>query len=471
MKKGDFKNKNITIMGLGIVGGGVGTVKFLVENGAKVLVTDLRNKEELKDSLEKIKRLPVELVLERHRAKDFIYPDMIIRNPAVPDDSPYLKIARKNEVPVETDIGIFFQLSKAPIIGITGTKGKSTVATLVYLLLKSKFSDTHLAGNIGSSPLESLKEIKKNSKVVLELSSWQLQGLEKHKKSPHISLITNIYPDHLDRYQDFKEYAASKKLIFQFQKKKDFLLLNYDDDLVRGFSQEAESKVLFFSKKDIPGNLQKAAFIAKEEIFFQKQAEPIFHLKDLKLAGEHNISNVLAAVSIARISNISSKNIQKVLEKFQGLSGREELVREINGIQYINDTTATMPYAVISALQTLSSQYPKSNIVLIAGGQDKKLDYHSLAKEISLRVSHLILFPGSASLKIEEKMKNKKSKKFRSITTKIYSMQKAVKIASHLAGKGDIVLLSPGAASFNIFQNEFDRGAQFQKIVKQLKKE
>ncbi len=480
MKINDFKDKRITVMGLGIVGGGVGVVKFLTKAGAQVLVTDLKTKKELKSSLKKIKGLPVKLVLGRHNKKDFIHADMIIKNPGVPDDSPFLKIAKKNNVLIETDVGIFFELCPAQTIGVTGTKGKSTVVTLLYLLLKSKYSDVILAGNIGKSPLESLKKInpigissrsygaRKKSIVVLELSSWQLEGLKNHKKSPKVALITNIYPDHLNRYKNLKDYINSKKIIFIFQNAKDFLFLNYDDKVLRKFPQFTKSQIYFFSKRKVPRDLKKAAFLKNNEIFFGKELRPIFNLKNLKIGGEHNISNVLAAISIAKLYKVPGRNIQRVLSNFRGLPGREEFIAKIKGIKYFNDTTATMPEAVIAAMRKFALRFPKSRIILIAGGQDKELNYKNLAKEILKRVNHLVLFPGSASRKIKKEIEVLKTQKsLLSIISEVNSMEKAVRRASKLATIGDIVLLSPGAASFNLFKNEFDRGEQFNEIVKQ----
>lgn len=448
MKLSDFKGKKVTVMGLGIVGGGVGVVKFLVKAKAKVLVTDLKSKKELASSLKKIKKLPVKFVLGEHRAKDFISTDLIIKNPGVPDNSIYLKIAKRNKVPIETDVGIFFELCPAPIIGVTGTKGKSTVATLIYSLLKIKYPNVILAGNIGTSPLESLQKITKSSKVVLELSSWQLEGLESHKKSPQIAIITNIYPDHLNRYKGFREYIDSKKIIFLFQNAKDLLFLNYDDPVVRKFSKKAKSKVHFFSEKRMPQDLR--------EVF-----------SSLKIVGDHNISNALAASFVAKLYGISPENIQKVIKNFKNPAGRQEYIGESKGVKYFNDTTATMPSAVIAAIKTISQRFPRSRIILIAGGQDKELDYKKLAKEISKKVSNLILFQGTASAKIKKEIKRLKEPQ--SVSLDVSSMEKAVKMASKLANKGDIVLLSPSAASFNLFKNEFDRGKQFNKAVKKLK--
>jgi UDP-N-acetylmuramoylalanine--D-glutamate ligase len=452
MKISDFKNKRVTVMGLGIVGGGVGVVKFLVMVGAKVLITDLENKKQLESSLKKIRQLPLKLVLGKHRSQDFKNTDLIIRNPGVPDNSPYLKIAEKNGVPIDNDVGIFFELCPAPIIGVTGTKGKSTVVTLIHQFLKSKYPDVILAGNIGTSPLESLDKIKSSSKVVLELSSWQLEGLKKHKKSPKVALITNIYPEHLNRYKNLISYINAKKIIFLFQKRYDYLFLNYDDKIVRKFSKNADSKVYFFSKKKIPKNFKKA-------------------IEDLKIRGDHNISNVLAAISVANLYKVPFKNIRKILERFRGLPGREEFVADIKGIKYFNDTTATMPDAAIFAIKTLSERFPSAKIILIAGGQDKNLNYNKLAKEIKKNVKYLIIFSGNASAKIKKEIRNLKiSKKTFSIFPNINSMEKAVKLASQLANRGDIVLLSPAAASFNLFKNEFDRGEQFNKFVKKLKR-
>lgn len=454
-------------MGLGIIGGGVGVVKFLVKNGAKVLVTDLKTKEKLKESVRKIENLPLKLILGKHRKKDFIDTDLIIKNPGVPNDSPYLKIAQEHRVPVDTDIGIFFQLCQVPIIAVTGTKGKSTVANLIYHLLKSRYSKVILAGNIGNSPLESLEKITPKSKVILELSSWQLEGLVSHKKSPQIAVITNIYRDHLNRYKSFKDYINAKKIIFRFQKPNDILLLNYDDLIVRKFSPLAKSHVYFFSQNKIPLK-SIACFLKNKNIFFGDEKNPICSIKDLSINGEHNISNILAAVSVAKLCRISSTKIKKALRSFRGISFRQEFIREIHGIKYFNDTTATIPQATMAAIKNFKQRFPGKKLILIAGGEDKNLNYRDLAKEIKQNISHLVLLPGTASDKIRAelfKLGYFNGKK----PIMAESMLKAVKEAKKLANQGSIIILSPGAASFNLFKNEFDRGKQFNEIVRKMK--
>ncbi len=456
-----FKNKKVTIMGLGLLEGGKGTAKFFCQQGAKVLVTDLKTKEQLKESIQKLKDFTIEYVLGRHRVKDFIDADLIIKNPAVPNNSPYLKFAKQHNIPIESDISIFFKLSKAPIIGITGTKGKSTVATLIYLLLKSKYPKAVLAGNIGVSPLEVLPKIKKGSRVVLELSSFELENL---RTSPKIAVITNIFPDHLERHKNFREYIEAKKTIFKYQKKRDILVLNYDNLETRKFSSSAPSQVYFYSIKTM-SRKEKVCFLRKDEVFFCKEKESIFDIKNLNLYGEHNISNILAAILVAKLFKIPSKNIKKVLPRFKGVDSRQELIRELRGVKYFNDTTATIPEATMVAIKTFNQRFPNSKIILIAGGQDKNLNYKSLAREIKKKINCLILLPGTASNKIKKELRILKSPVQISL---VNSMEKAVEKAIKKAKGKDIVLLSPGAASFNLFKNEFDRGEQFKEAVRKL---
>lgn len=432
-----FKNMNVIVMGLGLHGGGVGVAKFLAKRGAQVLVTDLKTKEELRESLNKLKKYTkIKYILGRHRIGDFKNADLIIKNPGVPKESKYLQIARKNNVPIETDVGLFFEYCPSEkIIGVTGTKGKSTVATLIANLLATKYQVV-LAGNIRTSVLEELPKINKNAVIILELSSWQLEDLKDHKKSPWIAVITNIMQDHLNRYRGIKDYIEAKKLILKFQKADDFLILNKDDAIVRNFAKNARGRVIFYS---------------------QKQALKYFGRS--KLVGKHNLSNLSAALAVAKLLKIPDSSINKVLREFKGIEGRLELIKQSRGVKYYNDTTATTPEAAIAALKMFR------NIILIAGGADKSLNFKELAKIIAKRVKSLILLPGTATLKLRKEME-----KFTVPTFEIRSMKDAVKKAGKLAKRGDIVLLSPGCASFGLFQHEFDRGKQFQKCIEELQK-
>lgn len=461
-----FKDKKVTIMGLGLHGGGVGAAKFFCQQGAKVLVTDLKTKKELKKSIQKLKGFKIDYFLGSHRQKDFLEADVVVKNPGVPNNSPYLKIARENKVPIKSDISIFFDLCKATVIGVTGTKGKSTTASLIYELLKAGDKDVVLAGNIGVSPLEIFNKIKKNTFVVLELSSFELEDLQ---KSPQIAVITNIYPDHLDRYRNLEEYAEVKKRIFLNQREKDFLILNYDNPEAKKLALQAPSKIYFYSaeKPSIMGKNEKesACFIRDGKIFFDVEESAICLLEDVALKEKHNVSNILAAVSAAKVLNVPSIKIRNVLKKFTGLAHRQELALEINGIKYFNDTSATMPEACVAALESFSEKFPKANLILIAGGQDKNLNYKNLAEEIASKVDFLILLPGTASEKIKEEIGAKKRPEIFGAK----SMRQAIKIAGSLAKSGDVVLLSPAAASFNLFKNEFDRGEKFLEEVLKIK--
>ena len=435
-----FKDKKVLVMGLGLNGGGVGVAKFFYKQGAEVLVTDLKTEEKLATSIEKLKGFKkIKYTLGKHEEADFIWADLIIRNPDVPATSPYLEIAKKNNIEVGTDVSLFFKHSGAFIIGVTGTKGKSTTSSLIYHILKSKFKRTFLAGNIGVSPLELLPKIKKGDKVVLELSSFELEGLT---QSPNIAVITNIMPDHLNRYGTMTEYIEAKKIIFKYQTENDVLVLNGDDSIVRQFSEQAKSKAVFFA-------------VAKK---------PDINLDNFKLLGKHNLSNLSAAIEVAKLLEIPAKTIEKSLKTFKGVPNRQEFVKEVRGVKYFNDTTATIPEAVISAIDSFYEKFPTARIFLICGGVYKGVDYSGLSKKIQEKLVGLIMFPGTGSDKMKEELGDYKN------IHDVSSMQEAVEKASKLTQKGDVVILSPGASSFNMFKNEFDRGNQFVEAIKKLPK-
>jgi len=458
----DLKNKKVLVMGLGLHGGGVGMTKFLTQKGARVTVTDLKTQKELDPSLKKLAGLSIKFILGEHRKQDFEEADLIIKNPAVADNSPYLTIARKNKIPIDTDTGIFFQFCPSKnIIGITGTKGKSTTTALIYEMIKSGNKEAKIAGNIRISPFGILDRIKKDTPVILELSSWQLEGLALHKLSPHIACITNIFPDHLNRYKNMQEYAEAKKNIFKFQKQNDYVIMNYDNHILRDprFSLNLKN-IYWFSRHE---KIEKGTFIQKGHIIFQEKnlEHYIISQSEIKLAGEHNLENVLAAITIACVYGIKKTNIQKVLKSFSGLDSRLELIREWQGVKYYNDTTSTTPTSTLAALQSLAEP-----IILIAGGADKNLDFQKLGRLIAKKVKYLILLTGNATPKLKQAVK--KYSAGLPITT-AESMQEAVKLAQKQVKEKDIVLLSPACASFGMFQNEFDRGEQFNNAIQNLK--
>ena len=460
-----FKDKKITVYGLGLHGGGVGVVKFLVANGANVIVTDLGSREKLAPSLEKLKGLKnIKYVLGQHRVEDFTNVDMVIKNPAIAWTDKHIKLALEKKVPVEMDSSLFFKLCKNKIIGVTGTKGKTTTSVLIYGLLKSAGKNPIKVGIGQTAVLDKLSLLKKDSIVVFELSSWRLSALGRAKISPSIAVFTNLLPDHLNYYATMEKYLKDKKYIFTSQKAKDFLVINYDDEKLKEIFKEALSQVIKFSYE--PLKKSKSVFLEDEKIYLNNGID-VFRLiavKDVTILGRHNLANVMAAIGAVSAFGLSALEIKKALPSLKGPLNRLEFVREVADVKYYNDTTATIPQAAISALQTFEQP-----IILIAGGSDKNLDFSELGKEIAQKNKRVILLQGKATERLLFQIKKHADESFLETIEIVDSMEKAVSLARKFAEKGDVVLLSPGAASFGLFNDEFDRGEKFRQAVKNLK--
>ena len=463
----DLKDKRITIMGLGLNQGGLGVTRFLVKTGAKILITDLKTKEELEPSLEKLKDFNIKYVLGQHREEDFINTDMVIQNPDVPHNSKYLKIARTHRIPIETDLGLFFQLCPSKkIIAVAGTKGKSTVSQLIYNIFKEAQKDTILAGNIGISVLDILEKIDSQTWVILEISTWQMEGIKNRKFSSQTAVLTNILPDHLDRYPNFEKYAQAEKLIFKYQQSNNNLVINFDNKETRQVNKEANSKIYWFSTKE---KIEPGCYIENNKLIFQSEEYKTTFAKisHLPLPGLHNLENILAASTVGFIHNIPGEIIQKALINFPGIPYRLEFVGEFRGIKFYNDTCATTPEATLAALESFTEQ----PIILILGGKDKKLDYEKLGIAVgqNKKIKKIILLQHpayDASQKILSALKKHLDPDKIILTS---NLKVGVETALQEAQANYIILLSPAAASFGMFENEFDRGDQFNKIVRNLK--
>jgi UDP-N-acetylmuramoylalanine--D-glutamate ligase len=359
---------------------------------------------------------------------------------------------------------MFFGLYPGKKVAVTGTRGKSTTATLIHQLLKTEIKNNVLAGNIATTPMFSvLDKIKKDAWPVLELSSWQLENLDEYKQAPEIAIVTNVLVDHLNRYKNFNEYAKAKFAITRWQTKNDSVILNYDNKVTRAMAKKTQAKVYWFSlnKKVIRG-----AYVFAGDIYFTdgKKLEKIMPLNQLAILGEHNLANVLAALIVAKLLNIDNKNIIKVLKSFSGIDYRLQYKGIVKGRAVYNDSTATTPDATQAAIKAL---LPKK-ILLIAGGQDKVLDYKDLAKLIKAKVSYLILLSGTGSDKLIQELK-----KINFPSTKLKANVPSLNAAWKLALKyknTDCILFSPAAASFNMFLHEFDRAKQFNKLVNDFQK-
>lgn len=476
MKFKEYQHKKVLIMGLGQNQGGLGAAQFFAEQGARVVVTDLKTEHELRHSLKALKSYHIEYVLGQHRERDFQRTDLIIKNPAVPDISPYIKIARENNIEIDTDIGIFFSHCKVPIIAITGTKGKTTTTSLVAEILKRQYPNVILAGNLQISVLGILEKITSSSIVVLEISSFGLEGLIKHKKGPQIGCITNIYQDHLNRYDNMGNYLRAKEIIFQYQSKNDSIVLNHEINELHQSAKKAPSRVVwFYPRVEKSAQPVKGVFFQGDDLIasgFSSQSgrrysqDKICLKSDISIQGKHNESNVLAAVAVCLIADVKLNHIREALARFKGVSSRNEIICSCNDLLVVNDTASTIPEATKASLTMFSKT--RKNIILISGGSDKGLDLRVLATDILRFTAHVILLPGNATKKLQLILENGIKKQHHpgfSISF-VKNMEQAVDIAREKASSGDVILLSPGLTSFGLFQNEFDRGNTFVTYVR-----
>lgn len=457
-----WRGRRVTVMGLGQNrwGSGWSAAAFFARIGAQVTVTDKKPESDLRAAINALKKYRIKYVLGRHRLKDFINADLIIRNPGVPADSPYLIKAVKAGRPVETDISLFFMLCPSSIIGVTGTRGKSTTASLIHHLIKGKWPGSKFGGNIGYSPLNFIGIINKSAPVVLELSSWLLESLDNHRISPSVAVITNIFPDHLDRYRNFEAYQRAKTSICRYQSNNDVVVFNNDQSNAKNIARLSPGHKIAFGITDPKG--QGCWLDGQSIYFFDRKRISIIKASELPLVGQHNVRNALAAIAAAVTLGVPVKIIKRRLKTFPGVPERLETIRKWRQLIFIDDTTATSPEATMAALTAI-----KKPIVLICGGTNKRLRYGQLAKTISRHVNNCILLPGTATNLLIDEFKKIN---FKSYSRPVASMAAAVQQAMTVAPVGSTILLSPGTASFGLFKNEYDRGRQFRAFVDKLGK-
>lgn len=475
-----FQGKRALVMGLGVHGGGLGVARFLAQQGAEVTVTDLRGPDLLKASIDALSDLPIQFVLGEHRDDDFRNADLVVRNPAVPESSPYLQIARAAGAAIEMEMTLFFRLCPGPILGVTGTKGKTTTTTLLGAMVREQYADTVIAGNLRVSALEQLPLITPATPVVLELSSFALEGLGAARLAPSFACITNISPDHLDRYGTMAAYTQAKEQIWRHQRPGDMLALNADDATTRAMAaatQRPRDLVWFAGATDAwerhldRGAALRIAYWRDDTLIWRcDDREPldrglavICTRAEVGLAGEHNLTNIAAAAAVALSFGVESEAVRRAIRGFRGVEHRQELVRELDGVRYINDTAATAPEAAIAALRSFSAP-----IVLIAGGADKRLPFDDFARAIVAHAAAVVLLQGSATPKILAALHTLPSAANLAIAGPFGDFAAAVQEARRRAAPGGTVLLSPGCASFGMFRNEFHRGEEYRRIVAEL---
>ena len=428
----DYRNKRVTVAGLGRFGGNIAAARWLVEQGARVIVTDRSPAEKLTDSIKQLEELPIEWRLGEHRNEDFTSADCIVASPAIPPTNPYLAAARLAGVPIVTEIMLFIERCPATIIGVTGTKGKSTTTALLGQMLKTQFT-TFVGGNIGRSLLPELKNIAKKDIVVLELSSFMLHYLREMKWSPPIAVMTMLATDHLDWHGTPEAYITDKRVILEFQRPDDFAVLNEDCPISSAFVTNA--KVIPFGTRG------------------QKRF-------DLKIPGEHNQLNAQAAFTAAHLLGITWAAAQEAIQDFPGLPHRLALVHEANGVRYFDDSIATIPEAAVAALNA----FPRKKVIQIVGGYDKGLPFAAMCNELIERAK-AVLCIGATGEKIADILTESQFQDAAS-THRCGDLTNAMKVAKQIAVSGDVVLLSTGCASYGQFTNFQERGDMFARLAK-----
>lgn len=426
--RADFKDKKITMLGLGLLGRGVGDAAFLAECGASLTITDRKTESELADSVEQLKQYPnIAFHLGGHREEDFTRADMVIKAAGVRLDSSEIATAKKAGVPVMMSTALFAKYAKemgAKVIGVTGTRGKSTISHMIFHALKHAGARAHLGGNVrGISTLAMLPDIRKGDLVVLELDSWQLQGFGELHMSPHVAIFSNLMPDHQNYYRNMEEYFSDKANIFTYQKKGDVLVIGESvEKMVRAAHPPVEPL--------LPGKLAQGW--------------------QLKIPGVHNNANASLAASALLSLGFTVDKIQSGIESFEGVEGRLQLLSEWNAVSVYNDNNATTPEATIAALRALDTG--KKNIVLIAGGSDKGLDMSELASEIQRTCSSVVLLAGTGTDVLKKELTD---------ANVFQTLSDAVDAAYAMVKQGDILLFSPAFASFGMFKNEYERNDEF----------
>lgn len=439
-----FRGKKITVMGLGLLGRALNVSAFLAECGAELIVTDLKTKKQLAPSLQKLaKYTGIQYVLGGHRLEDFRNRDMILKGAGVPLDSPYIKEARKCTIPIEMAASLFTKLAPrgVVVIGITGTRGKTTTTLLLFEILKRAFGAGHvfLGGNIrDTATLPLLKKVKAGDYVVLELDSWQLQGFGDNKLSPHVAVFTTFYPDHMNYYKGrMATYFKDKAHIFTYQKKGDVFVVG-EEVVGRVRKYRPKGKLVIASSADFPATWST------------------------RIIGEHNRLNMACARAAARAVGVPDATIKKAVAAFKGVEGRLQFLRSVRGVDIYNDNNATTAEATIAALRAVEKD---RNVILIIGGTDKGLDMSGLVREIGKRCKAVVMLKETGTQRIKKDIIALSD----AVSFEEDGLKRSLTRALQQAKKGDVILFSPAFASFGKwFKNEYDRNDQFVAAVKKL---
>jgi len=430
----DLQNKRVTVAGLGHFGGGIAVARWLVEQGARVLVTDKESPEKLHDALAQLQGLPIEYRLGEHRLEDFVQADLIVASPAIPPSNVYLQAARDAGVPITTEILQFVQRCPARVIGVTGTKGKSTTSAMIFEILRRSQTRVWLGGNIGKSLLFDLPKMTAADIVVLELSSYMLHYLGQSRWSPQIAVVTMVSKDHIAWHGSVEAYLDDKTNLVRYQDEHCTAVLNEEDTGARAFADHSRARVVYFGRE-------------KRRHF------------DLLLPGWHNQLNAQAAFTTAALLGITWDQAAEALQDFRGLPHRLEVVHHAGGVKYYNDSIATIPEAAVAALES----FPTQTVIQIVGGADKGLSIDAMCAALAQRAK-AVLCIGQTGPSVHALLRQSQFRQ--EMLHECVELDKAVALARRLAVPEDVILLSPGFASQDQFINFEDRGNQFTKLAR-----
>ncbi|CAN5602478.1 UDP-N-acetylmuramoyl-L-alanine--D-glutamate ligase [soil metagenome] len=432
----DLQYKRITVAGLGHFGGGIAVARWLCERGAKVLVTDLSPAEKLTDSIAQLSGLPIDFCLGEHRFQDFTDADLVVTSPAIPPTNEYLAAARDAGVPISTEIRLFIERCRAKIVGITGTKGKSTTTQLLSLMLATRYK-VWTGGNIGGSLLFDLPKIAASDLVVLELSSYMLEHMRPMRWSPQVALVNMISIDHIDWHGSAEAYVDAKRNIVRFQKAGDIAVLSDENESSAGFADHTPASIIKYG-------------IGDRRLF------------SLTIPGRHNQLNAQAAFAAASALGVSWDDAQNAVRDFSGLPHRLQLVHtSANNVRYFNDSIATIPEAAVAALEA----FPRDRVIQIVGGHDKHLNMAPLSEALAERAKAILTIgatgPALAAVIASDRPQ---------AAARVHQcgdLVRAMRVAAELAAPGDIVLLSTGCASYDQFTNFQHRGDEFTRLARE----
>jgi UDP-N-acetylmuramoylalanine--D-glutamate ligase len=441
------------VLVVGMARSGLAAAEFLSKRGARVKVSDKRTETELDTEIEFLRRHDIGYEVGGHVEDSFLNADLVVVSPGVPLRLSLLQKASQSGKEVISEVELASRFLKGRVIGITGSNGKTTTTTLVGEMLKTAGFSVQVGGNIGTALTSLVDRSTPETITVTELSSFQLEAIPTFR--PDVAVLLNITPDHLDRYDSFEDYARAKLNILRNQRLSDFAVLNLEDEILRCSGKSIGSQPYWFSTKS---EVIQGTYLNRNQFIFRSgtQKETVTSLEGIQVPGRHNLENVAAAITTARLLNAASTKIAEALRQFRGVEHRLELVAEINGVKFYNDSKATNTDATIKALESF-----ECGILLILGGRDKGSDFTVLSSLIQERVRNLILL-GEASEKIRQQLNGTVP------MAQAESLEEATRMAFERASPGDVVLLAPACASFDMFQNYEHRGRVFKESVRRL---